>query len=299
VLAANHIPDIGAFPTAPIDNTSLESVPFLVPTIVLIGGLALNFAQAEHCKKISIISEADTATTTLTNDAYAAVGKWAGVKVAPPENVPSTQSDYAPIIAILDGEGVDCVADDTGGSASASLGPILTAIADSGIPMKVDFVGVGITSSELQAVGSAVNNVTAIVSGEDDALVNLVSPVKVTPQERTMISQWNQYEPAATPNDNLDMPGWVGADAAAIVMKQAIKEHLAITGANLIKVLRSNFTIDTGVEPAANFSSPGLIPGYNRIHNTYVNFIKIVNYQEQPNGFILHNFGPALTKFKG
>ena len=64
------------------------------------------------------------------------------------------------------------MAEDTDG-ATASLAPILTAIHDSGHPMNVDFVGVGITSSQLMAIGPLANGLYADVAGEEDALVNL------------------------------------------------------------------------------------------------------------------------------
>ena len=57
--------------------------------------------------------------------------------------------------------------------------------------------------------------------------------------------------------------------------------------------------ITTGVRPAANFGSPGVIPGYNRVHNTVVNWIKVVNYQEQPLDFKLHPVGASLAKYRG
>ncbi len=183
----------------------------------------------------------------------------------------------------------------TGYRLPAGCPPFSTAIADSGQPMKVNFVGVGVTPAQFQAMGPAANGLIADVAGEEDALVNLVTPARTTPQERTMITEWDQYSPTAAPEGNLDMPGWVGADAAAIVLKQVIKQKLPITGLSMLKVLRSNFTITTGVMPPADFGVRGTIPGYNRIHNTDVNYIKVVNYQEQPLDFKLHPVAPSST----
>jgi hypothetical protein len=297
VLSAAHIPDIGSFPVSPIDNTSLESVPFLVPGIVLEAGLGIELKQVGHCSKVAIINEQGTAITQGEDDAFAAGARWAGLKVAAPENLSATVTDYAPTVAILQSSDVDCIADAL--STAGNLPPLLTAITDSGKPMKVAFVGVGVTSAQLQAIGPAANNLLADVAGEDDALVNLVNPQKTTPQERQMIADFNRASSAAAPNGNLDMPGWVGADVLLIELKRVIAQGLPITGASVLKVLKQNYTIDTGVMPPANFSSPGLIHGYNRIHNTYVNYIKIVNYQEQPYDFKLHDVGPSLAHFKG
>jgi Periplasmic binding protein len=297
ILSAAHIPDIGSFPSAPVDNTSLESTPFLTPTVVLEGGLGVELRQAAHCKKEAIINEANTAITNVEDDAFNTAAKFAGAKVAAPQNLPVTQSDYAPVVAILDSEGVDCVAD--GLSTEGGLPPLLTAITDSGKPMKVAFVGVGVTTAQFQAMGPAANGMYADVAGEEDALVNLVNPAHTTPQERQMIADFNRASPTAAPNGNLDMPGWVGADVLDIEMKRLVAQHLSITGKNLLAALRQNYAIDTGVMPPANFSSPGIIPKYNRIHNTDVNYIKIVNYQEQPLDYTLHPVGPALAHFTG
>jgi ABC-type branched-subunit amino acid transport system substrate-binding protein len=297
VLTKAKIADIGSFPDTPTDNTSLASTPFLTPTVVLDGGLGIELKQLGHCKKVAILNIQGLSIAGSEDNAFAAGAKWAGLKVAPPINLSSTVSDYAPTVAILQGEGVDCIAD--GLSTTGNLPALLTAITDSGKQMKVDFVGVGVTSAQLQAIGAAANNLLADVAGEEDALVNLVHPAKATAQERLMISDFGRASSAATANGNLDMPGWVAADTLDIEMKRLIAQHLPITSANVVKALRQNYTITTGVMPPANFSSPGLIHGYNRIHNTDVNYIKIVNYQQQPNDYKLHNVAPALAHFKG
>ena len=92
VLAANHIPDIGSFPESPIDYTSFESVPFLVPEIVLFGGLSIELKQAAHCKKVAFLDQANTAVTAADDDAFAAGAKYAHVRVAPAIDVPATQT---------------------------------------------------------------------------------------------------------------------------------------------------------------------------------------------------------------
>jgi ABC-type branched-subunit amino acid transport system substrate-binding protein len=297
ILSKAHIADIASFPDTPTDNTSLESTPFLTPTIVLEAGLGIELKQLGHCHKVAFINIAGLSITNANNDAFAAGAKWAGMKVAPPINLSATVSDYAPTIAILQGEGVDCLGD--GLSTEGNLPALLTAINDSGKQMKVAFVGVGVTSAQLQAIGASANNLLADVAGEEDALVNLVQPAKATAQERLMISDFGRASSAAAANGNLDMPGWVGADVLDIELKRLVSQHLAITSANVLKALRQNYTIKTGVMPPANFSSPGLINGYNRIHNTDVNYIKIVNYQQQPNDYKLHDTAAALAHFQG
>jgi ABC-type branched-subunit amino acid transport system substrate-binding protein len=297
ILSAAKIADIGSFPDDTADNTSLESTPFLTPTIVLEAGLGIELKQLGHCTKVAILNVAGSAVTQSEDDAFAAGARWAGMKVAAPENLSATVSDYAPTVAILQSAGVDCIAD--GLSTTGNLPALLTAITDSGKKMTVDFVGVGVTSAQMQAIGPVANNLLADVAGEDDALVNLVQPAKTTPQERLMISDFGRASSAAAANGNLDMPGWVGADVLDIELKRMIAQKLPLTSANVLVALRQNYTITTGVMPPANFSSPGLIHGYNRIHNTYVNYIKIVNYQQQPYYYKLHDTAAALAHFNG
>jgi len=297
ILSAAKIADIGSFPDSPADNTSLESTPFLTPTIVLEAGLGIELKQLGHCTKVAYLDIAGTSITKSNDDAFAAGAKWAGLKVAAPIDLSATVSDYAPTVAILQGEGVDCVGD--GLSDEGNLPALLTAITDSGKTMKVAFVGVGVTSSQLQAIGPVANNLLAGVAGEDDALVNLVQPAKATAQERLMISDFGRASSAATANGNLDMPGWLGADVLDIELNRLVTQKLPLTSANVLVALRQNYTITTGVMPPANFSSPGLIKGYNRIHNTYVNYIKIVNYEEQPYDYKLHDTAAALAHFNG
>jgi ABC-type branched-subunit amino acid transport system substrate-binding protein len=297
ILSAAKIADIGSFPDSPADDTSLESTPFLTPTIVLEAGLGIELKQLGHCTKVAYLDIAGTAITKSNDDAFAAGAKWAGEKVAAPIDLSATVSDYAPTVAILQGEGVDCVGD--GLSDEGNLPALLTAITDSGKTMKVAFVGVGVTSTQLQAIGPVANNLLADVAGEDDALVNLVEPAKATAQERLMISDFGRASSAATANGNLDMPGWLGADVLDIELNRLVTQKLPLTSANVLVALRQNYSIDTGVMPPANFSSPGLIHGYNRIHNTYVNYIKIVNYEEQPYDYKLHDTAAALAHFNG
>src|SRR3984957_14935877 len=86
VLAAAKIADIGSFPDTSADNTSLESTPFLTPTIVLEAGLAIELKQLGHCTKVAILNIAGSAVTQSEDDAFAAGARWAGEKVAAPEN---------------------------------------------------------------------------------------------------------------------------------------------------------------------------------------------------------------------
>jgi len=99
-LSAAKIPDIGSFPQTPVDQTSLESTPFLTPTVVLDAGLAVELKQLGHCSKVAILNVAGASISQSEDDAFAAGAKWAGMKVAAPENLSVTVSDYAPTVAI-------------------------------------------------------------------------------------------------------------------------------------------------------------------------------------------------------
>jgi hypothetical protein len=294
VLQKANIPDIGSFPTTPIDYTSKESMPFLSPQIVLNAGLAIQLKQQGHCTNIDFIDQAGTAVTQASDDAFKAGGKWAGVKVSPAQDVSATITDFAPTVAILDGMGVDCIGF---GLSQGDLPGLLTAINDSGHPMKITFVAANVASSILQAVGSNANGLMADLAGQYDAQVSNYNPPKATPGEKQLLKDFARF-PASLATSAIDYPGWQSADAFYLGVKQVDKDHLALTSKNLGKVM-NNMVINTGVFLSADFATKGPIPGYPRVHDTDVNWIVVKNLQYVPYDYTLHPVGPALAHFKG
>jgi hypothetical protein len=294
VLQAANIPDIGSFPNTPIDYTSKESMPFLSPQIVLNAGLAIQLKQQAHCKNVDFIDQAGTAITQSSDDAFKAGGKWAGVKVSPAQDVSATTTDFAPTVAILDGLGVDCLGF---GLSQGDLPGLLTAIQDSGHPMKVTFVAANVSSSTLAAVGANANGLLADLAGQYDAQVSNFNPPKATPGEKQLLKDFALF-PASLNTSAIDYPGWQSADALYLGVKQVDKERLPLTSKNLGKVM-NNMLIHTGVFLDANFSTKGPIPGYPRVHDTDVNWITVKNLQYVPYDYTLHPVGPALAHFKG
>jgi ABC-type branched-subunit amino acid transport system substrate-binding protein len=294
VLQTANIPDIGSFPNTPIDYTSKESMPFLSPQIVLNAGLAIQLKQQGHCKNIAFIDQAGTAITQASDDSFKAGGKWAGVKVSPAQDVSATTTDFAPTIAILDGQGVDCLGF---GLSQGDLPGLLTAIQDSGHPMKVTFVAANVSSSTLQAVGPNANGLMADLAGQYDAQVSNFNPPKATPGEKQLLKDFARF-PASLQTSAIDYPGWQSADAFYLGVKQVDKDHLPLTSKNLGKVM-NDMVINTGVFLSADFATPGPIPGYPRVHDTDVNWITVKNLQYVPYDYTLHPVGPALANFKG
>jgi hypothetical protein len=294
VLQKANIPDIGSFPNTPIDYTSKESMPFLSPQIVLNAGLAIQLKQQAHCTDIAFINQAGTAITQASDDAFKAGGKWANVKVSPAQDISATTTDFAPTIAILDGLGVDCLGF---GLSQGDLPGLLTAIQDSGHPMKVTFVAANVSSSTLQAVGSNANGLLADLAGQYDAQVSNFNPPKATPGEKQLLKDFALL-PASLQTSAIDYPGWQAADAFYLGVKQVDKDHLPLTSKNLGKVM-NNMLIHTGVFLDANFATKGPIPGYPRVHDTDVNWITVKNLQYVPYDYTLHPVGPALAHFKG
>jgi ABC-type branched-subunit amino acid transport system substrate-binding protein len=294
VLQAANIPDIGTFPSTPIDYTSKESMPFLSPQIVLNAGLAIQLKQQGHCSNIAFIDQAGTAITQASDDSFKAGGKYAGVKVSPAQDISATTTDFAPTIAILDGQGVDCLGF---GLSQGDLPGLLTAIQDSGHPMKVTFVAANVSSSTLQAVGPNANGLMADLAGQYDAQVSNFNPPKATPGEKQLLQDFARF-PASLQTSAIDYPGWQAADAFYLGVKQVDKEHLPLTSKNLGKVM-NDMPIHTGVFLDADFATKGPIPGYPRVHDTDVNWIVVKNLQYVPYDYTLHPVGPALAHFKG
>src|SRR5665213_225809 len=294
VLLAANIPDIGSFPSTPIDYTSKESMPFLSPQIVLNAGLAIQLKQQAHCNNIAFLDQAGTPITRSSDDAFAAGGGWAGVKVSPAQDISATTTDFAPTVAILDGLGVDCLGF---GLTQGDLPGLLTAIQDSGHPMKVTFVAANVASSTLKAVGSNANGLLADLAGQYDAQVSNFNPPKATPGEKQLLKDFARF-PASLNTSAIDYPGWQAADAFYLGVKQVDKNNLPLTSKNLGEVM-NNMLIHTGVFLDANFSTNGPIPGYPRVHDTDVNWITVKNLQYVPYDYTLHPVGPALSHFKG
>jgi hypothetical protein len=294
VLQAANIPDIGSFPETPTDYTSRESLPFTTPSIVLDAGLAIQLKQEGKCKNIDFIDQSGTAITQASDDAFKAGGKWAGVKVSPAQDITATTTDFAPTIAILDGMGVDCLGF---GLTAGDLPGLLTAIQDSGQPMKVNFVAASVSTSVLAAIGPNADGLMADLAGHNDAMVTNYNPPRATEAERQLLSDFKRF-PSSLTTSAIDWPGWQAADAFEIALKQVIHNKLPITPKNLTKTI-DNMTISTGVYLAADFAAKGPIPGYPRVHNTDVNFIKVVNDQYVPYDFSLHAVAPALEHFRG
>jgi hypothetical protein len=269
-------------------------MPFLSPDIVLDAGLAIQLKQQAHCKNIDFIDQAGTALTQSEDDSFKAGGKWAGVKVSPAQDISATTTDFAPTIAILDGLGVDCLGF---GLTAGDLPGLLTAIQDSGHPMKITFVAANVSTSVLQAIGSNANGLMADLAGQYDAQVSNYNPPKATSGEKQLLKDFALY-PAALTTSAIDYPGWQSADALYLGVKQVDKERLPLTSKNLGKVM-NNMLIHTGVFLDANFSTKGPIPGYPRVHDTDVNWIVVKNLQYVPYDYTLHPVGPALSNFKG
>jgi len=150
VLQAANIPDIGTFPSTPIGLHEQGVDAVLVAT---------------NCLECRSCDPAEAAGSLLehrlhrpSRDGYhsgvrrliQAGGKYAGVKVSPAQDISATTTDFAPTIAILDGQGVDCLGFGLSqGDSQASSPPSR----NSGHPMKVTFVAANVSSSTLQAVG--------------------------------------------------------------------------------------------------------------------------------------------------
>jgi branched-chain amino acid transport system substrate-binding protein len=293
VLKANNIPDIGNFPQTSIDWTDPSSFPMLFTPAVQAAGLADELVKNEGCKTIAFLNSAGAASTKLADDAFAAAGKYDGATVAPAIDVPDTQSDFAPTVAIFNGEGVTCVGYELSLSAR-DLPAFLAAIKGGGKPIKINFTSTVVPASVLKAIGPSINGTHAIQGARQNAITSN-TPTDPTPGEAQMFADFKKYEPSAMNEGGIAFAGWVAMYAFEQVMKKLIADKTPITGASIYKAL-SGMTIDSGVYPAVDFADPGPIPSEPRIHVTQVNWCVVDNLKYAPSDTQLHDVGAALAK---
>jgi ABC-type branched-subunit amino acid transport system substrate-binding protein len=270
ILAAARIPDVGNFPSSAADYTSPESFPLIGNEAALSGGIAVELVQVGHCKKVAMIDEAGTATTSMIDTTFALGAKWAKAKVAPAIDLTATVSDLTPTVAILEGENVDCVADFLTGTLAA----LLTAIKDSGVPMKAGFVDAVVPASELVAIGPDADGVYADQWAQDRGIVSNSQLAGSTSEERLMIADWHSYAPAALGMSALCWPTFAAAVAFGQILKTVIADKLAVTGSNMLKVMKT-ITINTGLFPPVDFGTPAPVKAWPRIHVNAANFITV------------------------
>lgn len=269
-LMQAKVASVAEQPVAAVDNTSADSFPIVGSISIIDAGIGYQLAKA-GCKKEVLLEQQGDGGDQLDAQSFEAGAKYGGGDPSILQ-LPDTTADFAPVVAKVNSEGIDCIGN--GFTAGSATQPLMTAVKASGTNTLLSIDTATATESSLKALGSAAVGVLGVNTAVENAFVSYTDLTNATPQEKTMIANEKKYEPAALPYNALD---WIGY-ASIIVFQAAAEKVLAagqpVTSANIYAAMNT-LTVDTGIYPTIDFATPGGVPGQPRLFNTAVNFFKI------------------------
>jgi ABC-type branched-subunit amino acid transport system substrate-binding protein len=283
------IANIGEQPVAAQDNTDPGSFAFVGSPLTIYAAQGYQLAKA-GCKQEVILATAGLASNSLYQQGFTAGAKFGGGKALPLVTVSQSTVDYAPTVAQLKSEGVDCIAD---GLASITTVPALIEDMHTAGGMTLSLDTAELTPQDL----TALKNVSSGVIGANTALEGAMSTDAdpVTSQEKTMVATIKKYEPSGISENGLE---WINY-AAVKVLEAAISKIDAsgetLDSANVWKTL-NGLTVSTGIYPTIDFAKAGGAKIAPRLFNTDDNFFNLAHGELTPM-FNAENFdvAPALN----
>lgn len=269
-LLKAKIASVAPQPVVELDNISPDSFPIVGSISIIDAGIGYQLAKA-GCKKEVLLLQQGDGGNELDTKSFVAGAKFGGGDPSTLQ-LPDTTSDFAPVVAKLHSQGIDCIGN--GFTAGSATEPLMTAVKASGTNTMLSIDTATATESSLKALGAAAVGVLGVNTAIQNAFVSHNDLANATPEEKQMIADETKYEPAALPYNALD---WIGY-ASLMVFKAAAAKVLAagkeVNSANIFEAMNS-LTVDTGIYPKIDFSVPGGVPGQPRLFNTSVNFFKI------------------------
>lgn len=290
ILGPAHIADFGNFPLSPADNTNADSFPLLIPITFFSVGLSQELAQQGHCKTIVALAPSGEPTTPSEVAAVNSGTRLSGAKVAPAVLVSSTETDLAPTVAKIDSENADCVADLLNTDSVA----LIKAINESGVPLKVSGIGPTFSPQVIKALGSLANGIYVDQTAQVGAQVTDAGAK--TPQEKLAYKQMQKYDPSRIQDGNSEWPSYGAAVGFGDVVKYMVAHKIALTSANFEKSIPKT-PIVTNFFPTVRFGQKAPVPGYPRIHNTFVNYLQVDNGNLVAVTAKNYSVAPALIKY--
>ncbi|GAA0828417.1 ABC transporter substrate-binding protein [Streptosporangium amethystogenes subsp. fukuiense] len=241
-------------PINPLEFASEISWPIPGGTPVSFSGAAIGLVKTYGCKKVDAITQSlpsSIASADFADAGLKSLGMNLNAKIA----VPTTNADYGPPVAQVVSNGADCVVlalpPGEAGKAIAALG--------SGAPgVKVGLAAASLTQALIDQVGKA---------AEDVLLSDSFLPVNS--DEAGMVAfrdAMTKYKPDAKPTS----AGVVVWSAVAAVKAAAESVQGTIDAASVQEALGKLDSVETGVGPALNLTSPLGIKDFERILNTNV-----------------------------
>jgi len=241
-------------PINPLEFTSKISWPIPGGTPVSFSGAAIGLVKTYGCKKIDAITQSlpsSIASADFADAGLRSLGMKLNAKIA----VPTTNADYGPPVAQVVSNGADCVVlalpPGEAGKAIAALG--------AGAPgVKTGLAAASLTQALIDQIGKA---------AEDVLLSDSFLPVNS--DEAGMVSfrdAMRKYKPDATPTS----AGVVVWSAVAAVKAAAESVQGTVDAASVQEALGRLSSVETGVGPALDLTTPLGIKDFGRILNTNV-----------------------------
>ncbi|MER6831369.1 ABC transporter substrate-binding protein [Streptosporangium sp. NPDC000563] len=241
-------------PINPLEFTSKTSWPIPGGTPVSFSGAAIGLVKTYGCKKVDAITQSlpsSIASADFADAGLRSLGMKLNAKIA----VPTTNADYGPPVAQVVSNGADCVVlalpPGEAGKAIAALG--------AGAPgVKTGLAAASLTQALIDQIGKA---------AEDVLLSDSFLPVNSN--EAGMVAfrdAMKKYKPDATPTS----AGVVVWSAVAAVKAAAESVQGTVDAASVQEALGRLSSVDTGVGPALNLTTPLGLKDFDRILNTNV-----------------------------
>ncbi|MEU3169861.1 ABC transporter substrate-binding protein [Streptosporangium sp. NPDC006930] len=241
-------------PINPLEFTSKTSWPIPGGTPVSFSGAAIGLVKTYGCKKVDAITQSlpsSIASADFADAGLRSLGMKLNAKIA----VPTTNADYGPPVAQVVSNGADCVVlalpPGEAGKAIAALG--------AGAPgVKTGLAAASLTQALIDQIGKA---------AEDVLLSDSFLPVNSN--EAGMVAfrdAMKKYKPDATPTS----AGVVVWSAVAAVKAAAESVQGTVDAASVQEALGKLSSVDTGVGPALNLTTPLGLKDFDRILNTNV-----------------------------
>ena len=269
-LAHANIASIGNQPVVELDNTSPSSFPIVGSISIIDAGIGYQLAKV-GCKKEVLLLQQGDGGDDLDAKSFTAGAKYGGGTPSTLQ-LPDTTSDFAPVVAKLHSQGIDCIGN--GFTAGSATQPLMSAVKSSGTNTILSIDTATATESSLKALGKTAGGVLGVNTAVQNAFVDHKDLSHATVQEKQMIADETKYEPAALPYNALD---WIGY-ASVMVFKAAAEAVIAagkpVNSLNISNEMKT-LKVDTGIYTKTDFAVPGGVPGQPRLFNTAVNFFKI------------------------
>jgi branched-chain amino acid transport system substrate-binding protein len=252
ILEQAGIPYINATPVAPIDNTSSIEFPLTSGSPAQFGSLGVALHSA-GCSHLGVVVTG-TASTEL-GEQWLAKGMQSVGGTVSTVSVSLTQVSFAPQVAQLESEGVQCIVPATAPSQAPT---IVTAVAQSGKNLLIGGITSEFPAQSLSALGAQANGI--LLTGQEYRPTDTSVPAL-----QAVISAFAQYAPGQTLADPFGVDGWAAASVVTSLIGHA---KGAVTASSVLEAAKASTATDTSsVMSPFGFASVAPVASLPRLKN--------------------------------